>query len=238
MMTVPPLPEGCPWSTWTRPNIDWCEENLCAWIVNPANTWSNLPLILFGVWMIWALRDHPDRFLRWFGPMALVTGLWSFAFHASYTFFFQFFDFFAMFLFAFLPVILNFRRIRILSGKHSLLWYVLGVVVFSALVPVGFALDFPIQLLVFFLILLVIGQEIFIRVKKLPATALGFFLAGLVLLAAGATFSALDLSRVFCTPDDHVFQGHAFWHVLTAAALWVMSIFYGRQPTGSDEASA
>ena len=233
MMNVPPLPEGCPWSTWTPPNIDWCEENLCAIVVNPAGTYSNLAYILFGAWMTYALRSHPDRLLRWFGPVAIVVGLLSGIFHASYTFFFQFFDFVAMFLFAFLPLVLNFRRIGMVKEKHSLRWYFFGVVGMSLLVPIGFAIAAPIQMLVFGLIVVIIGQEIYIRVRKIPAAALGVFLAGLALLATGATFSALDLSRVYCDPTDHIFQGHAYWHLLTAAALWVMSIFYARQPTAA-----
>ena len=31
-MLAPPLPPGCPWSGFTPPNVDWCEEELCAWI--------------------------------------------------------------------------------------------------------------------------------------------------------------------------------------------------------------
>ena len=230
-MTVPPLPEGCPWSEWTRPNIDWCEENLCAWVVNPADTWSNLPLIVFGGWMIWSLRGHPNSFLRWFGPVAIVTGLFSGIFHASYTFFFQFFDFAAMFLFAFLPLILNFQRLGMMKRGHAGRWYLGGVVVFCALVPVGFAVGFPIQLLVAFLVFAIVGQEVVIRVRGLPAGALWIFVSACGLLAASATFSALDLSRVFCDPTDHIIQGHAIWHVLTATSLWVLSVFYARQPT-------
>lgn len=38
---IPPLPDGCPWSGWTLPNLKWCEDNVCAWVTAPANTWSN-----------------------------------------------------------------------------------------------------------------------------------------------------------------------------------------------------
>ncbi|MDF1561430.1 MAG: ceramidase domain-containing protein [Deltaproteobacteria bacterium] len=238
MMTVPPLPEGCPWADWTPPNIDWCEENLCAWVVNPAGTWSNLAYVLFGLWMTYSLRRHPDPLLRAFGPVAIVVGLLSGIFHASYTFFFQFFDFVAMFLFAFLPLVLNLRRLGAVSSQRGMRWYLGGVIGMSALVPVGFALELPIQMLVFVLILVIVGQEVYLRVKKLPATALGLFVVGLILLGAGATFSALDLSRVYCDPTDHVFQGHAYWHILTATSLWVMSIFYGRQPVGGGPGEA
>ncbi len=48
---IPPLPDGCPWSGWTLPNLKWCEDNVCAWVTAPANTWSNLAYIFFSLLM-------------------------------------------------------------------------------------------------------------------------------------------------------------------------------------------
>ena len=48
-----PLPPGCPWSGWAPPNVQWCEENLCALVTAPANTWSNLAYIVVGL-VMWA----------------------------------------------------------------------------------------------------------------------------------------------------------------------------------------
>jgi hypothetical protein len=39
-LLAPPLPPGCPWSGFTPPNIDWCEQELCALVVNPARVSS------------------------------------------------------------------------------------------------------------------------------------------------------------------------------------------------------
>ena len=53
------LPPGCPWSGFTPPNVDWCEEELCAWVVNPADTWSNLAYRRRRrAWMWWAARQR------------------------------------------------------------------------------------------------------------------------------------------------------------------------------------
>ena len=57
--TADPLPDGCPWSGWTPPNVDWCEEELCAWVVNPADTWSNLAYIALGAVMIAVAARSP-----------------------------------------------------------------------------------------------------------------------------------------------------------------------------------
>ncbi|MDF1564104.1 MAG: ceramidase domain-containing protein [Deltaproteobacteria bacterium] len=228
---VPALPEGCPWADWARPNIDWCEEELCAWIVNPADTWSNLPMVAVGIWMIFLFRRHPEPLMRWFGPMLIFLGLSSFAFHGSYTFFFQFFDFVGMFLFIFLPLVLNLRRTDAITPGRARWLYLGGSLLFSALVPLGVAVRFPIQLLVLGLILFVVGQEIWIRLRTTTATNLGLFLWACLFLGAAATLSALDLSRVWCNPTDHLIQGHAFWHILCAVSFTFLAVFYARQPS-------
>ena len=65
---ITPIEEGCPWYSWTRPNVKWCEENLCAWVTAPANTYSNLLYIILGVVMIRQARKVRSRTLAMFGP--------------------------------------------------------------------------------------------------------------------------------------------------------------------------
>jgi hypothetical protein len=45
-------------------------------------------------------------------------------------------------------------------------------------------------------------------------------------LALAQTFSTLDLTRVWCDPDNHVLQGHALWHLLSAVAIAFVYRFY------------
>jgi hypothetical protein len=54
------------------------------------------------------------------------------------------------------------------------------------------------------------------------------FFIGLALLVAAAAFSLADVTRAFCDPANHWLQGHAIWHVLTAASLYAMFRFYER----------
>lgn len=54
------------------PNVDWCEQELCSWITNPADTWSNLAYLAFGVLMILETRRGAGAHrgeLRLFGPV-------------------------------------------------------------------------------------------------------------------------------------------------------------------------
>ena len=71
-LVVAPLPDGCPWSGWTPPNVDWCEEELCGWIVNPADTWSNLAYIVFGIAMALHARGRASSVLSLFAPASVV----------------------------------------------------------------------------------------------------------------------------------------------------------------------
>jgi predicted membrane channel-forming protein YqfA (hemolysin III family) len=59
---------------------------------------------------------------------------------------------------------------------------------------------------------------------------LAFLAASVGSLIVAATFSALDLSRVFCDPNDHVVQGHAIWHLFSALSLGLAHAHYASLP--------
>ena len=223
---APPLPEGCPWSEWTPPNVDWCEQELCALVVNPANTWSNLLYVVLGLVMWSEARRLGRRDLAVFGPASVLVGVFSLVYHASYTYFFQFFDFVGMFVFCFLPLALNARRLGWIRPGRELAFQTAGVVLFSAAVPVLFELGVPIQGLVFLLIVAIVAQELALRARSADRSAYPWFFTGLALITAGAVCSALDVTRAWCDPTHPWLQGHALWHVLSAASLYALFRFY------------
>jgi hypothetical protein len=231
-LVVDPLPAGCPWSGWTPPNVDWCEEELCSWIVNPADTWSNLAYIAFGIVMWRAARRANNPGLVVFGPASVVVGVCSFAYHASYTYFLQFFDFVGMFVFCFTVISANALRLGWIGAKRQWVFFGVGVAVFSAAVPILSQTTIPIQSLVGVLIAGILAQEFAIR-RRNPGrarTSYAPFLVALALMAAAAAASLADVTRVWCEPENHWVQGHAVWHVLTAAALFALFQFYSRLP--------
>ena len=239
--TVEPLPEGCPWSGFTPPNVDWCEEELCSWIVNPAGTWSNLAYIGIGVLMWQRARRWGNPRLSLFGPASVAVGVGSFAYHASYSYLLQFFDFVGMFLFCFTVISANAVRLRWVSPRRQTAFFLTGVAFLSALVPVVSETAFPIQGLVGVLIAGILGQEIAIHrgreADSSPTIYAAFWLALLLLALAGAA-SLADLTRVWCDPQNHWVQGHAVWHVLTAASLYALFVFYARlAPADADLAA-
>jgi hypothetical protein len=232
-LLAPPLPPGCPWSGFTPPNVDWCEEELCALVVNPADTWSNLAYLVLGAAMWQAARRSGRRDLRLFGPASIAVGVFSFVYHASYTWLLQFFDFVGMFLFCFLVLARNASRLGWIDARHEARWFALGVAGASALVPVLFAWSVPIQLTVAACIGVALAQEAVLR-KRVPGTRYApAYPLGLALLGAAGAASALDVTRIACDPTNHWLQGHAVWHVLSASALYAFFRFYETLPASS-----
>jgi hypothetical protein len=222
---APPLPPDCPWSGFTPPNVDWCEQELCAAIVNPSGAWSNLIYVALGFWMWHVARRDGRADLRRFGPAGVAVGVFSFAYHASYTFALQFFDFVAMFLFSFTVLARNAVRLAWIDAAHETRFFAVGVLVMSALVPPLFAVGFPIQALVAFLIAVGLAQEWSLFRRDGPKPAYRIYRVGLALLGAASVASLLDVTRVACEPTSWL-QGHAVWHVLSALALAAFFRFY------------
>ncbi len=237
-LLAPPLPPGCPWSGWTPPNVDWCEEELCAWVTNPANTWSNLLYVALGLLMWREARRRGSRALSLFGPASIAVGVFSLVYHASYTWFLQFFDFVGMFLFCFTVLSMNARRLGWIGAERQTAFYLGGVALFSALVPVLFEVGLPIQGLVGILALAMIGQELVLRRRHGARPAHRLWWTALALIAAASICSALDVTRVWCDPTDHWLQGHAAWHLLSAASLYALFRFYAELEQGTAPGSA
>lgn len=228
---ITPVEPGCPWADWARPNVKWCEDNLCAWITAPANTYSNLLYIVLGFKMIAEARRQQSATLMMFGPASILTGVSSLIFHASYTYVGQVFDFFGMFCFEHLAIVVNMRRLGWIdkSSQSAVYWSL--VLASTSLVPVLGSMDIPYQLLVLLIILLICASEIYLRFlsgrKGAHCVAkYEMYLLSLALLLAGATCSALDAARIWCDPKNHIINGHSMWHLLTAASLYFFFQFY------------
>lgn len=231
-LLAPPLAPGCPWSGWTPPNVDWCEQELCAWITNPANTWSNLLYVALGL-LMWREARRGLRSLALFGPASVAVGVFSFAYHASYTWFLQFFDFVGMFLFCFTVLSRNALRLGWIAAERQTAFFAGGVAAASALVPALFEAGIPIQGIVLLLVLAMIGQELRLRRRDGVHPAHRRWWTALALIALAALLSALDVTRTWCDPANHWLQGHALWHLLSAASLYALFRFYAELESGA-----
>jgi hypothetical protein len=225
------LEPGCPWyglSEVRLPNVDWCEAQRCAWAVEPANAWSNVAYLVVGTLLIVAARRSRSATLRAFGPAAIVVGLCSGVYHASYTFVLQILDFFAMYVFCYLLLAVNLRRLGALSAGSFWGAYAALVLATTALTVAADFAGVPIQGIVFVLIVAIVASELWLRARGPAPVPMGFFALAMAAIAAGGVFSALDVTRTWCDPHHPFLQGHAIWHVLSAVCLGFAFLHYRR----------
>ncbi|MCC6809824.1 MAG: ceramidase domain-containing protein [Deltaproteobacteria bacterium] len=225
------MENACPWDPWRAvvgvPNLDWCEASTCAWIDEPANTWSNVAYLLAAALILWRSRQKGEPLFplaRLFPTACLVLGLCSFAYHASLTFALQVFDFVGMFGFLYIPVTINLRRLDLVRNENAT--YVGLIAASVVLLFVLRVLGAKYQLMIALGVVLLLASEAWAARRSRARGPLTMLAVGVGFLIVAATFSGLDLARVFCDPNDHVVQGHAIWHLCSATALVFCHEYY------------
>ena len=115
---------SCPWNGFEPATISFCEQRLCSWVVEPANTWSNIGFVLVGLLIL--LREfrcqRPD--LMMIGITAVAVGINSSLFHATGTRWGEIVDVSAMYFISSLFIVLSIKRIWHLSSVTMISWYV------------------------------------------------------------------------------------------------------------------
>lgn len=229
MHEIEPLPAGCPWADWARPNLKWCEELQCSYVVTPSNAYSNAAYALAALLMkVYLDRAHSASHSRPFSPRggshwpllscfpmtALFCGFCSFLYHASYTLVFQYADFLGMFSFLSIPITIGLQETFPRAFSAPPRYTALVVTLLSTLlVPVLHLLRMKFQLLIALQITAVIALE---ASNKRGLTA--HFFQSLFFMAVAASLSAMDQNGIFCHPPSLV-QGHALWHAFSALGM-------------------
>lgn len=222
----------CPWTPLREwgglPNVKWCEETLCSLVAEPANTWSNLAYVFVALGLFFYTRKDTSRTLRFWAPATFWVGITSLVYHASVTFVTQVLDFWGMYFFFGLVLLLNLLRMGKVSPDaffRTLYVSIFGLTAFTVLIA---KLGLPVQGIVLVMIALTLVTEVFAtRASKVKVSHRA--LAGcLIFITVAAGFSASDASGARCDPTDHVFQGHAIWHVLGSVAI-AFAHFHYRQ---------
>lgn len=194
-----------------------CEEPREEPIRQPANTWSNLAFILAAVLI---LRAKGKGAALYAGIVASI-GLGSMAFHASLTFAGEWLDNAAMYLFTSHLTFLSLRRLEIWNPAV----YPLLTIAMTSLLAAG-AYFHPERRRWFFAVsvLSAIASEYYSR-RHHPLSETKWFRAGAGCFVLAYVFWWLDLYGVVCSPRSW-FQGHALWHILSAAATYALYRHY------------
>ena len=228
MSKISPLTESSPWYKLYKmapPNVDWCEASTGGWINEPANTWSNFFYFFLAGWAYKATAKVEDKTLKAFAPAFLFMGLFSFIYHASYNFFAQWLDFIGMFLMTGLFSALNLRRMGVLKRDKLFFFYSAFVLIFGIMVIIFYIKDIPIQIIIAAQALFLMFSEIRLRNKE---TKYKNFFISVVLILVAVSFSIMDVTGVYCNPNNHLLQGHALWHLFSSISLAFAFKFYAQ----------
>lgn len=234
MIYLNPHAPSCPWYEITEsvgaPNLKWCEETLCQWISEPANTWSNLGYLIAGIYIIVvSLKSKYNYNLKQFGPIIFFMGGMSFFYHLSNFYGSQILDFVGMFFFVGWSIGMNLIRLRLLKSKN-LIWFNLGYCAFmGAVMHTMYLTGHKYQMLILISGFAIIFTEILAR--KIAKINYNWFFTTILFLLVAFGFSIADGQRLWCTPTNHGWfeQGHAIWHWVASFAM-VTIFFHYAQP--------
>jgi hypothetical protein len=171
--------------------------------------------------------NHTRELLDLFPAAAIVVGVTSFAYHASYTWFFQFWDFVGMYVFLGLPITINlltagfFNRHlkrRILSLSVPVAFYLAYVILFSASVIVFKALNIKFQMVTLSQMIVVAAQFVYFASSEQFRHVLTPVVGAFVCFVLAIASNLLDQNGTWCDPHS-IIQGHSVWHFWAAMAL-------------------
>jgi hypothetical protein len=216
--------DTCPWGGLTHVPSPFCEEPLCSWVREPANTWSNLGFLIAGLVILARARHDRALHLRGLGWICIATALGSSFYHASESRIGQIFDWAGMYLGAVYMLSVNVRRLFRwgASAIRALFW--LGFVGLASIMIAAPGAASALYTVQTTFCCVALELALFFRYRRVTryACLAGYWSVFLV----AYTLWILDAKRVLCNPTNHVMNGHAAWHLLDAAALYLMYRYY------------
>ena len=228
-----PHAPSCPWYDITEktgaPNIKWCEETLCQWVSEPANTWSNLGYLIVGIFVTYiAFTKRHNTQLKQFGPIIFFMGAMSFFYHQSNFYLSQILDFIGMFFFVGWAIGMNLIRVGKLKAKNLFAFNLALAIFYTISMHVMYLTEIKFQVIVLISAFIIIGTEIWAR--KIQTVRYNWFLATLILLIIAFGFSISDGQRIWCDPTQHGWfsQGHAMWHWVACIAMYTIYQHYAQ----------
>lgn len=222
--------EACPWTQFKQDPYPFCEEALCAWIREPANTWTNIAYFIVGL-LLWR-HYQKSRFEKansvylLFAIASIYLGIGSGLFHASVAFWAKKIDVSAMHVIASAGLMLTINRVRPLKLTTMLTGIFTFTLVSFPLIGWGKAGS------IIFLstLAIVIGHEIYLSFKIPLKSDQKKYLMGLI-VAFAVSFIASEMDRpggLLCKPDNHIFTGHGFWHFGTAFCIYLGACYFAK----------
>lgn len=218
---------------------EYCEAFRDSVIKQPSNTWSNLGFVVAGLWITWGLRrdlltgtQRPNpvcsrpTLSTLYATLVVLLGPGSMAMHGSGTEWGETTDVLSMLLYIAFPA--AYSIIRISNSKASMFTPVyVGLIALPGVPLLTGVMNFSGSTLYLLLVPGVAISELW-RCLRNPGTRLarkwlllatGLFVTGFVIWLLSHTGAPL------CDPASLI-QGHAVWHLLSAAATVALFRYY------------
>jgi hypothetical protein len=221
-----PHPPGCPWhqaaEKFGAPNLKWCEESICGWITEPANTWSNLAYFVAAVVLfIWSRKSN-HKSVRYLPYAMFIMGAGSYVYHMSNNYLSQIFDFVGMYVFVYWLAVMNMLRLKWVKDlKQAIMAYAGFIVLNTVLLHIMYLMGIKFQLLIVVAGVFIVTLEYLANSRSEQKVNYKYLVSAIIVIIIAETFSILDINRIVCNPTNHWFQGHATWHLLSAIGLTI-----------------
>jgi hypothetical protein len=226
-----PHPHGCFWhemaAEYGAPDIKYCEETICSFISEPANTWSNLSFIIIGLYIAIRYRKavlDMSPALKVYGVNMVSVGIGSLLYHLSNNFLTQFLDFLGMYAFAGLLMFYHFEQLKLHKSHHLIRNFIFSFIPFSILFFGLRYFHLPVQFSVILIALISLGTKVILVHKYRPNLKLFFYT--LIPFTLAITAQLLDINRFMCNPQNHIFQFHGLWHIFNSIGMGMLFFYY------------
>jgi hypothetical protein len=211
---------SCPWDSMTQFPAHFCETNLCAWIVQPANTWSDISYLIAAAFILFRTDWRPERLRFSFIVFCLFIG--STLFHMTSTVIGREMDVGAMLMLSTYSLCFTLSR----SFKFHITttaWMALILFLISIpAIPINMgSILFLIQFIATILLELLYSRRHppTAEAKKSLMLSFGIFTIALVI-------NIMDMNKIYCIPDNNILTLHAIWHLLCGFCIYLLVKYY------------
>ena len=214
----------CPWHSFapSRGLFDVCEQEICHWVAQPGNTWTNIGFLVTAYLIFKATKGKREFIDRVFIFMSAGLFIGSTAFHMTVTRVGQVMDLAAIYFLSAALITFGLKRLYSLN-KDGTFWLYMTLLVVP-LAHMILADTSGIRVLAaLFTVSLIIE---FILWKKAITKNVKPFIQALLIFLLGFSLWVLDIRGILCDPNNHILSAHGVWHILCAIAVYQLYYFF------------